>query len=193
MKKKPTYIKIRYLAIYGANISIHWTAIAFALLLALTIGNDIIQVIACAIYIMLLVILHELGHAVFAKKLGYQPTQIILSDVHGYCVYEANESPNFYRDEALIAWGGVTAQLIVAVPLLVISSLTNLFNVKWMAPVVGVFGYLSVVMVLINLLPFKPLDGGTAWKFLRILWSENRSRRISRRIFKKNRSIRRIK
>lgn len=135
----------------------------------------------------------SIGHAIVAKRLGYEPAAIVLRDIHGYCFIEYIKNDSFERDEAIIAWGGVIAQLVVALPLILIASTTNILNDRLMAPVVGVLGYYNILLVVINLLPLKTLDGSKAWRLFSILYFERRDKKAVASKSKSERNIKRIK
>ena len=193
MNRKFGFLKIKNLQILGAEVFVHWTSLPCALIPIFPLVNGFLEVTICVAFLLLLMFLHEVGHAFAAKKLGYQPTAIILKDVHGYCLYEFLNNSTIEKDEAKIAWGGVLAQLIIAVPLIILSATTSLFSEKLMTFVVVVFGYYSVLMVIINLLPFKTLDGSKAWKLFGIWWTERITKGTLESPIKLDKKIRRIK
>ena len=187
------FLKVKNLRIFGAEVFVHWTALPCALIPIFPLANGPLEVTICAVFVLLLIFVHEIGHAFVAKKLGYQPTAIILKDVHGYCSYEYLKNSTIEKDEAKIAWGGVMAQLIIAVPLILLSTITSLLSEKVMTPVVVIFGYYSALMVIINLLPIKTLDGSKAWKLLGIWWMEHKKKVKLESPAKLDKKIRRIK
>jgi len=115
------------------------------------------------------ILLHEVGHAYCARRLGYPLMEIRIGSVHGVCAYDAPENQ---RDESIIAWGGVLAQLVVAIPLIVLAQTTPITQIPGFGPIVVFLGYLSVGIALINLIPTPGLDGYEAWKLFPILWSQ---------------------
>ncbi len=102
---------------------------------------------------ILALLIHEFGHYIFAKKLGYRLSNFKLMPFGAELNYEGRFFDN--KDEALIAFAG---------PLLNI--LTSIFVVCfwWLFPTLYAFTYHfvveSMVLALINLLPAYPLDGG---------------------------------
>jgi Zn-dependent protease len=108
-------------------------------------------------------ILHEAGHAYFAWRMGYQPRNIHLGLVHGTCTFDA---PNSLREECIIAWGGVSAQLIVAIPLIVLNQTTSFSQLPLTGPIVVFLSYISVIIALFNLMPIMNLDGVKAWQLI---------------------------
>jgi Zn-dependent protease len=193
MNRNFGFLKVKKVRVFGAEVFVHWTALPCALIPVFPLANGPLEVAICAVLVLLLIFIHEIGHAFVAKKLGYQPTTIILKDIHGYCSYEFLKNSNIEKDEAKIAWGGVLAQLTVAIPLILVATTTSLLNTKTMTPVVVIFGYYSVLMVIINLLPIKTLDGSKAWKLFGIWWAERKTKVTLESPVKLDKKIRRIK
>ncbi len=102
---------------------------------------------------LITIILHELAHAMVAKKLGYRLNQITLMP-HGASL--SGESRFFCpRDEVLVAIAGPVCNLVLAV---------LGCAVWWVFPITyaytQVFVYANLCTAVINCLPVFPLDGG---------------------------------
>ena len=112
-----------------------------------------------------LILLHELGHAVLVRRCGHRVVGIEVTGLGGACHWSGNASP---LEEALIAWGGVLAQLA----LFGATALWSTFvppssSFGWQ--VVATFTHTNLWLVAINLLPIPPLDGARAWGVFRAL------------------------
>src|SRR5208282_4097393 len=66
-------------------------------------------------------------------------------------------------DHCLIAWGGVLAQLVVALPLVIFAAVFGYTRVDVINEVIAILGFYSLGVAAFNLLPIKPLDGFIAW------------------------------
>jgi Zn-dependent protease len=180
------YTKIKSFKVYGARVYLHWSAILVGVvLLALSIKSPVLGVISVSSYFAV-ILLHEAGHAYLAHRLGYQVYGIYIGFMHGICEYEA---PYSLKQEALIAWGGVLAQLIVAIPLIVAAQLFEINQITGIGPIVAFLGYISAMTVLINLAPSRPLDGAVAWKLVPILIRENTKNKPKSKTKKRNLKI----
>jgi Zn-dependent protease len=135
-----------------------------------------------------LILLHEAGHAWMAQRIGYRPMAIYLGVFHGLCEHE---SPESQKHASLIAWGGVAAQLLVALPLIALAALTPAMAISGLRVVITVLGYYSLLIAAFNLAPASFLDGGQAWRLLPILAGERRRRHKVRDAA--SRGIRRVK
>jgi Zn-dependent protease len=128
--------------------------------------------------------LHEAGHAFVANKLGYSVRVIYLGFLHGQCVLEA---PYNQKHRSLIAWGGVTAQFVVALPLIIGAQTMGINEIYGVGPIVAFLGYISALIALINLAPSRLLDGSEAWKLIPVLVKErNRLKQKNRKNRKKS-------
>jgi Zn-dependent protease len=158
---------------FGAPIYIHWSVLAVILVLAtISIESPAYAAIAIASYLGIIVI-HECGHAFVVRRRGFDVLAIRIGFMHGRCEHEA---PRSEWDEVAIAWGGVLAQLLVAVPILAVASVLNLTDLGHFGPVVVILGYLNILIAIVNLAPAAGLDGATAWRLIPLL----RTKRISR-------------
>lgn len=105
------------------------------------------------------VLLHEFGHYLVAKKLGYKLDKMVLLP-YGVCLSYNSEcfTP---KDEIKVALAGPIVNLIIAVLCLAL---------WWLFPTSYAFTYnvcfASVITFLFNLLPAYPLDGGRVLKSL---------------------------
>lgn len=140
-----------FLRFYGERVmkkfSVHPISMIVWLWLLIVLGPVV------ALSYVLAIIVHELGHYVVAKKLGYTLSKFSFSP-YGVSLSYTNEDLDF-RDELLIALAGPVANLVSA--LLIV-------GVWWLFP--SFYFYteslvsISVVLALFNLLPAYPLDGG---------------------------------
>jgi Zn-dependent protease len=73
------------------------------------------------------------------------------------------EMPWSRFDHCVIAWGGVIAQAIVAVPIVVYVSVFGYTRFEPANAVLALLGFFSLGVAVFNLLPIRRLDGSTAW------------------------------
>jgi Zn-dependent protease len=80
----------------------------------------------------------------------------------------SGESPDLayaYFDRSVIAWGGVVAQAIVAVPLLIWVETLGYTRFQAVNAILTILGLFSLSITVLNLVPIRPLDGAIAWAF----------------------------
>ena len=95
------------------------------------------------------VTLHELGHCLVARKLGYETQRITLFPFGGVALI--NMIGIKPKEELLIALAGPAVNLVIlmiAIPL------------SYVVPVPGIIILVNAVMLIFNLIPAFPLDGG---------------------------------
>ena len=166
------YFLLGRVTVLGARLHVHWSAVALAGVMFGAWHRQpayAIEAIACYFG---LILLHEVGHAAMALRLGYRAPDIYLSMIHGLCSYDA---PETFREEALVAWGGVLAQLAVALPLLALAQVPTIASLSFVGILIAAFGYFSLAMVAMNLVPVRGLDGANAWRLLPILAADLRA------------------
>lgn len=172
------WILLRRIRVLGARVYLHWSVLAVAGLLALMSFSSPIHAAVAIVSYLSVVLLHEVGHAWMARRLGYDVDSIRVAFLHGRCEYEA---PYSETDEVLIAWGGVLAQLAVAAPILIVAALFGQNDFGYAAPAVVFLGYVNLLIALVNLAPAPELDGHIAWRAIPLFGQWLRARRDTKR------------
>lgn len=160
---------------FGASVLMHWSVLVFALLVMLIDYRRPANGVMAIVSYLALIALHEAGHAFVASRVGARPFEILIGMLHGHCRYH---QPYYAKYDYLVAWGGVLAQLAVAIPVLVLHRITGFGHIDPLGPIVAILGYASLLMAAFNLLPLPFLDGGKAWKLPPLLWKEWRATRM---------------
>ena len=148
----------------GVPVRFHWSTLIFLvpsfMWYQVGWGGGIITFLS----VVGLLLVHELGHALVAQRLGLEVCEIQIYFLHGRCMCE---SPELERHEMMVAWGGVLGQLAAFA---VIWSLTYVIPfVGWrspqiMDPIFFVFLGYNLLTIAMNLLPIPVLDGAVIWK-----------------------------
>lgn len=97
------------------------------------------------------VILHELGHALVARRLGVRVSGIELSFLGGAA--KLVQMPRSANDEIAIAAAGPVVSLVLG-------GLGLGLGVALHAPLIGMIGWINVILAAFNLIPALPMDGG---------------------------------
>ena len=160
----------------GIGIFVHWT---FFLLLAwvvyayLSAGqNDVaaFEGVILVLAIFACVVLHELGHALTGRHFGVQTRDITLLPIGGVARLES--IPEVPMQELWIAVAGPAVNVVIAVVLFVILAIAGDID-RWRhvtllgGPFLGRLMAVNIMLVLFNLLPAFPMDGG---RVLRPCW-----------------------
>ncbi|MDQ3792656.1 MAG: site-2 protease family protein [Actinomycetota bacterium] len=158
---------------FGIDVKVHWT---FLLLLAFfgftayqnsgSLGSALITV-GVIVALFVCVLLHEYGHSLVAQRLGIEIADITILPIGGLA--RLKSLPEKPWDEVKIAIAGplvnvVLAPLFFGVALLLGGGLTMppniLEGVQSAAQVFVYLGFINVALVVFNLIPAFPMDGG---------------------------------
>lgn len=166
----------RIATVWGIPIKIHISLIVVMLFIALRAGRyggprAVLILLAIEVGLFASVALHELGHSFVAIRKGCRVREITLMFMGGAAQME--RMPRRPRDEAMMALAGPAVSFVVGAMLW--------FGGKWLpltqygirlhgiyleANVVQVIGAINWVLVVFNLLPSFPMDGGRVFRAL---------------------------
>ncbi len=172
---------------FGIPINIHWT---FWILIVWIIytnasqgqgGAETLWYILFIFAIFACVILHELGHALAARRYGIQTRSITILPIGGVASLE--KIPENPKQELVVAIAGPLVNIIIAAGLWVLLSIVGKLNlglghVQEMTHIHGgnfliTLLLVNIMLVLFNLIPAFPMDGG---RVLRALLAMNMNR-----------------
>ena len=154
---------IRAGTVGGVPVGIHWTVFAGCALLILVSLPRVAAPICAILAYFAAVVLHEWGHVFAALRYRCNVYRI---ELYPFMGATQHSQPYSRREHGAIAWAGVAAQAVAAIPLLLALAI---FGYTPWAPAnafLGTFVWLSVAMIVFNLLPIPPLDGALAWRLL---------------------------
>ena len=157
---------------FGVPLRVHWSLPVCALIA----GGLRVAPGAWLAYV-LLVLVHEAGHALVVKRVGARPTALELLGFGGLCRWEGAVTP---LQRACIAWGGIWAQVLV---FLVAGAAVLALGrpAHWFADqMVDVALTGNLWLMGVNLLPLRPLDGEEAWSLFPLLRRRLAARRAAR-------------
>lgn len=165
----------------GIKIEVHWT---FSLLLIWVVYLDIrrggdlnsaLMNIALILFLFLCVVLHELGHALTARKFNIGTKKITLLPIGGVASLE--KMPEKPQQELLVALAGPAVNVVIAMLLLIVVPLRtylsmdaeNLESLLTALNFNTLLFYLliaNIMLVVFNLIPAFPMDGGRVLRAL---------------------------
>ena len=168
-------------SVSGIKIEVHWT---FTLLLIwvafieIQQGANLDRILlneALIVVLFLCVVLHELGHALTAKRFKIDTQKIMLLPIGGVATLE--RMPEKPGQELLVALAGPAVNVLIAILLALIVPVKSYFNfdaivldeILYEATFQNFLFYLfiaNVMLVVFNLIPAFPMDGGRVLRAL---------------------------
>ena len=165
----------RIATVAGIPIYVHGTfvmLIVFLLISGLSQGRGLAAALAGVLFILAIfatIILHELGHALTAKRFGVRTRDITLLPIGG--VARLERMPDVPRQELWVALAGPAVNVVIAgVGYLLYAAGTGAPPVLTLDPTatgfVGRFTSVNLALASFNMVPAFPMDGGRALRAL---------------------------
>ena len=160
-------------SIQGIPLRIHWSFLLIILWSAYS-GSEMggLRYIGYSVFLTCLVfvcvVLHELGHALAAKRYGVATRSITLLPIGG--VAALDRIPERPREEFVIAIAGPLVNVIIVGILLLLAGWPDLsvipFGVWSFKAISAILVYVNMIMIVFNLIPAFPMDGGRMFRSL---------------------------
>jgi stage IV sporulation protein FB len=115
------------------------------------------------IYILLSILIHEMGHIYMATKLGYGVEKGFVTFFGGGTIIDKSYLKN-NNHVVKIAFAGPFANLILLLILIIIGAVGEIsfnlsLNNNWLLENIQAFGAINLILAAMNLIPVHPLDG----------------------------------
>ncbi len=182
--------RFRLFTLLGFNVSIDvsWFFLAFYLVVSLTryfptvvphqsFYTYVVMGIVGALGLFASIILHELAHAVMARKFGLPIGGITLFIFGG--VAELKQEPKTPSCEFWVALVGPVASVMIAAVCYISSVVFRSAELPTLSGVLAFLALTNTVLALFNLAPAFPLDGGRILRSI-IWWRTGNFRRATR-------------
>jgi len=153
----------------GIDVFLHWSFLivpAWVALTSLAAGATLVSAVNATLFVLAVfgcVLLHELGHALAARRYGIATHDITLFPIGGLARLE--RMPTRPWQEIVIALAGPAVNLLIAAALIGGSSVaSSLESLLTYSPLTGSFlanlVAVNIGLLVFNLLPALPMDGG---------------------------------
>ena len=117
---------------------------------------------------------HQAGHQATVSRLGLRTVGVDVQGLGGEVRWNGVASP---REQVLLAWSGVLAQLGLLLFAKLVLVISGGVSSAWLAEVEYVAVTFNLILIGLNLLPIPTFDGEVAWK----VWTLIRGREIPER------------
>ena len=151
----------------GVTVYLHWSTIVLSAAVVLLAPTRLALTLTALASYFAVTLLHEWGHVLAARGRRCQAWSI---ELYPICGCTRISAPHSRMDDCVIAWGGVMAQMALAVPLVLLVSRTGFKGPDVVNTVVAFLGHFSMLIAVFNLAPVPPLDGHKAWRVIPILF-----------------------
>lgn len=144
----------------GIDVSLHWTLLVLMFWFSLTapFGGPLFSATLMAA-VFACVLLHEFGHSLTARQYGIETSSIVLLPIGGVASLES--MPTDPKKEFWIAIGGPLVNVVIASGLYaLLSLLSSSLLFSWIEQLM----YINIGLVVFNLLPAFPMDGGRIFR-----------------------------
>jgi Zn-dependent protease len=149
--------------IKGVKVFAHWAVLLIGTVVLLGGVQEPLLAFAVLASYYGLILIHECGHMIAARRNGCTVWSVELHPVWGITRFS---QPYSRFDPCVIAWAGVVAQGIVGIPLVAWVEVFGYTHFEAVNAVLAILGFFNLSIAVLNLLPVPPLDGAIAWGLL---------------------------
>jgi Zn-dependent protease len=121
----------------------------------------------------LIVLVHEYGHALMVRRCGATVLSIDMDGLGGSCSWAGEVS---HLQRALIAWGGVLAQLVLFIGVKTVDTTAGWPVTLGGVQLLSMLTSTNLRIAAFNLIPFPPFDGWQAWRVILLFYIDLRRR-----------------
>ena len=158
--------------IAGIRVELHVTFLLFIVWIAITNGllrGDLTRAattVALLLLVFVCVLLHELGHALTARRFGIVTRDIVLLPIGG--VARLQRMPDRPGQEILVAVAGPAVNIVIAALLLGLMTFLGLSagEARLGGGILEALFLVNLFMVAFNMIPAFPMDGGRVLRAL---------------------------
>ena len=162
--------------IAGIPVRLHVTFLAFVAWIAVSQGvaagdpRRALSSVALLLLVFACVVIHELGHALAARRYGIRTLDIVLLPIGG--VARLERMPEKPSQELVVAGAGPTVNVVIVMALLLLFAARGepVASAGLGGGVTAALLAVNLAMVVFNLIPAFPMDGGRILRALLAMW-----------------------
>jgi hypothetical protein len=138
LRKLTEFIKINDVSVY-----VHWSVLLISgLMLSNSIRRPVLTLVGVTAWLSVILI-HECGHLIAAHRRGCAVFSIELYPIFGITHFQ---TPWSRFDHCVIAWGGVLAQAVIAIPLAAWLAIVGYTRFEPINAVLAILGFYSLAV-----------------------------------------------
>jgi membrane-associated protease RseP (regulator of RpoE activity) len=142
------------------DLYVHWSVFLIAaIMLSNAVRQPLVTLVGLVCYLSVLFI-HECGHMIAARRKGCEVESIKIYPIFAITSFQ---TPWSRFDHCVIAWGGVVAQAVIAIPVVAWIAVFGYTPFEPVNAALAILGPFSLGIAAFNLWPAAPLDGAIAW------------------------------
>lgn len=158
---------IRIGHVFGIPVRVHITLLIILPVMALNYAwfftpPSVFWGLFAAIGLFASIVLHEAGHSLVAAHAGCPARDILLLPIGGLAQLEC--LPRRPADEFRVAIAGPAVSLFLAITLGLIGAMSSALGFFQLGRALSLLGSINLMLVLFNLLPSFPMDGGRIFR-----------------------------
>ena len=160
----------------GIKLRVHWTFLLLPIWIYVSSimgGNGFSAAVVSVMFVLAIfgcVLLHELGHALAARQFGIGTRSITLLPIGGVAALE--RMPRHPFQELWIAVAGPLVNVVIAAVLITGLSLSPVAGMSALGQFLGQLALANIVLVLFNMIPAFPMDGGRVLRSVLAMFME---------------------
>lgn len=156
---------------FGVPVHLHWSVLLGGLIPCVYVGFSIVDIPFFTVAFVLLVGVHEFGHALAAKLLGLEVFEVQINITGGRCRYEL---PSIIWKALFVTSAGILAQVILLLIAIIYSAMVGYESGRVTSCFLLVFTFINALVLIVNVIPAKifaglSTDGLILWK-LTVAW-----------------------
>jgi Zn-dependent protease/predicted transcriptional regulator len=159
----------------GIKVSVHWTfliLLAWIVLINVRAGTDAVHIVWSLLFILSIfvcVVLHELGHALMARRFNISTRDITLYPIGG--VARLDSIPKKPKEELLVALAGPAVNFVISFLLFPFVDFSGVKDATALSQIGAenfllAFVTVNIWLAIFNLIPAFPMDGGRVFRAL---------------------------